>query len=73
MAKLALFEYACIYHPRPTKDQVDNHTEPPSKMIVEPTRALCVSNKEAGVRAARAIPADYEDKLDDIDVLVRPF
>jgi len=73
MAKLQLFEYAVLYHPKATKDQVDNHTEPDSEVVVAPKRELFVSAKEAGIKAARAIPDDHAKHLDDLEVLVRPF
>lgn len=73
MPRLQLFEYTVLYHPKATKEQVDNRKEPNSTIIVEPARILAPSAKEAGIKASRAIPAEYEDKLEDVEVLVHPF
>jgi len=73
MAKGQLFEYAVLYHPKPTKDPAGNDTTPKSTMIVEPTRILADNDKEVSIKASRAIPPTYDDKLELVEILVRPF
>ena len=73
MARGKLFEFAVLYHPKTLKDNAQNDITPPSKIIVEKQVALFTSEKEAGLKASRAIPAEYEEKLEDCEVLVRPF
>ena len=73
MAKGKLFEYAVLFHPKTLKDNAQNDITPPSKIIVPHAVALFTTEKEAGLKASRAIPAEYEDKLEDCEVLVRPF
>lgn len=71
MAKL--FEYAVIHNPKTTKDANGNDTTPKSSILIEPKRILAKDDKEVGMRAAREIPEDFLDKLDEVEVLVRPF
>lgn len=71
MAKL--FEYAAIYHPKHTKDAQGNDTTPRDTLVVEVTRVLAGSDKEVAILAARQIPDDYIDKLDEVEVVIRPF
>jgi hypothetical protein len=73
MAKGKLFEYAVVYHPKQTKDTSGNDTTPPSVLIVPKSSTLATTDKEVGIRASRAIPVEYDDRLDDCEVFVRPF
>jgi hypothetical protein len=73
MAKGKIYEYAVVYHPKATKDTAGNDTTPPSKQIVPNTSTLAISEKEVGIKASRAIPAEYDDRLEDCEVFVRPF
>lgn len=71
MAKL--FEYAVIYHPIATKDQKDAGENPKDVLLVDVTRILAGNDKEAAMLAARAIPETYTDKLDRVEIALRPF
>lgn len=74
MAKGKLFEYAVLYHPREKKDAAGNPIEQKRSIIVtDLTRVLAVSDKEVGMLAAKAIPAAYDDKLEDVEIIIRPF
>lgn len=73
MARGQLFEYAVLYHPKPTKDPAGNDTTPKSTLVIAPATVLAVDEKEVGLKVARLIPADYDDKLDLVEVIVRPF
>lgn len=68
-----LFEYAVLFHPNPTKEQVEAGEYPKSQVIVQPTQILAKSQDQVAMLAARALPESYTDKLDDVEVLVRPF
>lgn len=70
---MKLYEYAVIYNPLPTKDQQERGEKPKSLLIVDVTRVLSNNDKEASMLAARAIPADYTDKLDCVEIALRPF
>lgn len=68
-----LFEYAVIYHPKVTKDANGNETQGPDKLLVEPKYVLAGTDKEVAIKAARAIDETYLDKLDQVEIIVRPF
>ena len=74
MAKGKLFEYVVIYHPHEKKDAAGNPLEQKKSIIVtDVTRVLATSDKEVGMLAAKAIPDDYNDKLEDVEIVIRPF
>lgn len=74
MAKGKLFEYAVIYHPKEKKDVAGNPVETKKSVLVTPpTTVLAVSEQEVAMLAARAIPTEYGDKLDDVEITIRPF
>lgn len=74
MAKGKLFEYAVIYHPKEKKDAAGNPLESKKSLIVtDLTRVLATSDKEVGMLAAKSIPEEYTDKLDDVEIVIRPF
>lgn len=70
---MKLYEYAVIYNPLPTKDQVDRGEKPKSELVVDVKRVLSNSDKEAAMLAARDIPEAYTDKLDRVEIALRPF
>lgn len=70
---MKLYEYVAIYHPLPTKDQADRGEKPRSELIVDVKRVLSNSDKEAAMLAARDVPDAYADKLDRVEISVRPF
>lgn len=69
--KLKLFEYAILLHPVENKDAKEVSEK--TTVIKLPTVILAKDDKQAGMLIAREIPADYVDKLDQIEVIVRPF
>ena len=75
MARGRLFEYAAIFHPKAKEKKVEGETPETGKsiLIVDVTRVLAGSDTEVGMLAARAIPQKYTDKLDQVEIIVRPF
>lgn len=74
MAKGKLFEYAVIYHPKEKKDAAGNPLETKKSIIVQDiTRILAGSDKEVAMMAAKSIPDEYNEKLDDVEIVIRPF
>lgn len=73
MTKGKLFEYAVLYHPKPTKEQNDRGETPKSEVLIQPTSALAISPEQVSVLASRAIPETHVDKLEDVEIVVRPF
>lgn len=70
---MKLFEYAVIYNPLATKEQQERGETPKSMLIVDVARVLSNNEKEAMMLAARAIPQEYTDKLDRVEIALRPF
>lgn len=70
---MKLYEYAVIYNPVPTKEQADNFITPKSTLVVDVTRVLANNDKEAQIIATKSIPDEYMDKLDRLEIAVRPF
>ncbi len=72
--KKRLFQYAVLWHP---KEKTNNNTttipEETSKIITELTTVLAQDEKSVGILAAKKIPDEYNDSLDQIEILVRPF
>lgn len=73
MAKGKLFEYAILFHPKPTKEQNDRGETPKSEIVSEPKTVLALDPQQVGILAARSLPEQYVDKLDDVEIVVRPF
>jgi hypothetical protein len=71
MAKL--FEYAVVYHPKPTKDAQGNDTTPADVLVTPVSWVLAKSDKEVAIIAAKGIGDDYNDKLDQVEICIRPF
>lgn len=68
-----LFEFAIIHNPKQRTDTAGNDTTPPSSIIVAPKHVLGTDEKEVTMRLAREIPDEYLERLDEVQVLVRPF
>lgn len=68
-----LYTYLAIYHPKETRDSGGNDITEKSKLIIPPTDYLATSEKIVATVASRAIPDEYADKLDEVEVIIRPF
>jgi hypothetical protein len=73
MAKGKLYSYAVLFHPKSTRDPGGNDTTPPSEILIKPTDVLAADDKTVAMIATRAIPKEYEQKLDLCEVIVKPF
>lgn len=69
MSQSKLYEYALIYHPKSKKNQESK----PSELIGDVKRILAPNNEVAKMTAVRDIPEKYNDMLDRVDVVIRPF
>lgn len=68
--KLTLFEFAILFHPdKDDKDKTDKRTE----LLVPPTAHLAKDDKAVALFAAKKIPTEYEDRLDNIEIVVRKW
>jgi hypothetical protein len=74
MTKGKLFEYAVIYHPKPKKAKEGEEEQSSKSVLVsEVTTVLAASSEEVGILAARSIPEKYLDKLEQVEIVIRPF
>lgn len=69
MSKPKLFEFAVLHHP------TDDEGKPNGKsvILVEPKRVLASTDQEAVIHASRDIPDAYLDKLEQVEIVIRPF
>lgn len=70
---MKLFEYAVIYTPLNTKEQIDAGKRSKPELIVPITPVLAKDTAEANMLAARAIPATHVDMLDQLTIVIRDF
>jgi hypothetical protein len=68
-----LFQYAILFHPKPTKDAQGNDTTLPTEIVVPITPVLAGSEQEVAMLAARQIPEKYLEQLAEIEVIVTAF
>ena len=73
MARGKLFDFAVLYHPKPTKEQNDRGETPKSEILIEPRTVLASGPEQVSILAAKAIPESHLDKLDEVEIVVRPF
>lgn len=73
MARKGLFEYAALFHPKQTHDSSGNDTTPPDEIIIPITSTLAKDDREVQIMAARALPDKFLDKLEDVEIVVRPL
>lgn len=67
--KSMIFEYAILRHNVGKTDENEGHTE----MIQAPKSILATSDRAVLMIAARSIPAELLDDIDNIEVIVRNF
>lgn len=77
-----LFEYKVVFHPKVTKDALgneipekDEHGKELRDEIIAEGRAFADNEKQVEMLAARATDRGKypDDKLDRVEILVRPF
>ncbi len=67
--KSKLFTYALIWHP--TDEEAKNGKK--SVIIKDPTHFLAKDEKTASLQVAMEIPAEYKDKLDQVEIVLSSF
>lgn len=70
---MPLFEFAVIYVPSPTKDQMERGEKPKHELLVDVQRVIAKDQAQAQMLAARSIPESHTDRLDQLEIAVRPF
>lgn len=69
--KKRLFQFAVLFHEKVEKE--NNKEEIKSKVIIEPKTILATDDKVALLQIAKQIPDEYQEKLQDVEILLRPF
>jgi len=64
-----IFEYAVVHVP--DAKEVKDGKKP--EIIVKPTVILAKDDREALFNVTRAIPAEYADRFDQLEIAIRPF
>ena len=70
MARGRLFEYAVLFHPARKSEKEEQKK---SEIVTDVSRVLATTDAEVAMLAARSIPEKFLDKLDQIEIIVRPF
>lgn len=71
--KSQLFQYCIIFNPKLSKKDEDEGKTAKAILIKDVTNVLSKDDKEVAILAARQIPEEYLDKLDQVSITVRPF
>lgn len=69
LQKEKMFQYAVIWHP--TDEQFKDGKR--SKMIVDLNVMLAPTSEAVGMKAIKSIPSEFDNELDQVEVVVRPF
>jgi hypothetical protein len=73
MAKGRLFTYAVLHHPKVMKDGAGNEIQEKSSILAGPTSIVAFTDAEVQITASRSIPDNYLDKLEQVEIIVRPL
>lgn len=76
-----LFEVCVVHHPKPTKDEHERNITPKSSLIRlgdgehkhEMLRMLADDEGQVAIHVARDLPQEYLDRLNEVDIIIRPF
>lgn len=69
LVKQKFYQTAVIWHP--TKKQSEGGQK--SKIVVELQVTLGNDDKSVGMAVVRSIPKEYDEQLDQLEIVVRPF
>jgi hypothetical protein len=64
-----VYEYLIIHRPKAKKDEDQLRPE----LIQGLRTAIASSEQEVLIMASRQIPERYQNKLDEVDIAIRPF
>lgn len=68
---MKLFEFSVFFNPN--KNSLEKKPEEKAKILIQPKTVLATDGDRAGMMAAREIPAEYLERLDEVEIAVRPF
>ena len=64
-----LYQYAVVFYP--TKEEAKDGKTP--EVAMQPDTLLAKDINVAALKIARMIPPTYENKLDQLEIILRPF
>ena len=68
-----IYEYAVLFHHKNTKKEEEDGKAKKSELIVDVKRVIATDERAVAMMAARDIPAEYADRLDQMEIAIRPF
>lgn len=66
---MKIYEYAAVFNPNDSEKKEGEK----STIVISPKQVLCENERAALMLAARDIPDSFLDKMDRVEVAVRPF
>lgn len=69
---MQLFQYSILYVPKKKSSDKTSKTDK-AQVLVKVTDVLAEDAQQATILASRAIPEAYLDRLDEVQLAVRPF
>jgi hypothetical protein len=67
------FQVAAIFHPKATKEDVEDGIVPASVEIQAPKVVLAFDAEEVFLRQYKELPQEYADKFRQVQIIVIPF
>jgi hypothetical protein len=68
-----VYEYVILHHPKAKDSKNGERHEQSSTLIVDVTRVVAKEEQVVAMLAARAIPDAFTDRLDEVEIAIRPF
>ncbi len=72
MNKQRLFQFAVLYHEKVSKGP-NMPEETKTSLLVPVDTILATDERVATLQIAQRIPATHQDKLEDVEIVLRPF
>lgn len=70
---MTLFQYAILFHEKLSESQIKDGARPKHEIVDGPKAILAKDLSQAQLRVARLIPETYADRLDEVEIAIRPF
>ena len=67
------YEYIILHHPAVSQREREDGVKKPSQVIKELNYMLAEDSKTVGLRAAREIPTEFIENLEEVEIIIRPF
>lgn len=67
------FEYIILHHPSVSQREREDGVKKPTAVLQDRKTMLAEDAKTVGLKAAREIPNDFLELLDEVEIIIRPF